>query len=54
LLEHVWNNADRLGVDRDKLLIDGDSGSGTLVADVTHLVRDKAHIAQHGQVQPIL
>lgn len=50
MLEHVWNNADSLGVDRDKILIYGDSAGGALAAAVTHIARDRKQIAPHGQV----
>ena len=49
-LEYVAQNASKLGVDGQKLLLYGDSAGGCLATETAHMVRDKNGPALLGQV----
>jgi acetyl esterase/lipase len=55
-LEWAWGNADSLGIDKNRLLLMGDSAGGAMVAAVAQKVRDKGVISLCGQmmIYPVL
>ena len=41
MLQYVYHNAELLKIDREQLLVYGDSAGGALAAGVTHMVKDR-------------
>lgn len=39
-MEYVWNNADMLNIDSDRIAVGGDSAGGALAASITHYCKD--------------